>query len=181
MTVDRYVILFFILAPEPATTGRVAVQCCQSNGCHQRPSWRGSSLARLIHGMSSKYIQTMRSVRDKTEWHFVNIRRDAYLCQQNRQSSGSERQTELTFLSVAPPAGHSGCCCGRSSLWVICHTPVKPTKRCWSLSPLEAGWILPKIVQGQCKYFLGPREAFRQQNKRKLTGLLYLHPPTVSH
>lgn len=56
------------------------------------------------------------------------------------------------FLSAAPPAGHLGYCCGRSSLWVTCHTPVKPTRRCWSLLPVEAGWILPKIVQGQCKY-----------------------------
>lgn len=43
-------------------------------------------------------------------------------------------------------------CCGKSSLWVTCHTPVKPTRRCWSLSLAEGGWILPKTVQGLCEY-----------------------------
>lgn len=51
---------FFVcvcVVAEPAITGKVAVQCCQSNGCHQRLSWKGSSLARLIPGMSSNHIR----------------------------------------------------------------------------------------------------------------------------
>lgn len=54
---------------------------------------------------------------------------------------------------LSPPAGHLEYCCGRSSLWVTCHTPAKPTKRCWSSSLAEAGWILPRAVQGLCEYW----------------------------
>lgn len=49
--------LFVFVIIEPAITGKVAVQCCQSNGCHQKLSWRGSSLARLTPGMISNHIR----------------------------------------------------------------------------------------------------------------------------
>lgn len=51
-----------------------------------------------------------------------------------------------------PPAGHLEYCCGRSSPWVTCRTPAKPTKRSWSLSPAEAGWILLRTVRALCEY-----------------------------
>ena len=58
----------------------------------------------------------------------------------------------LSCWSVSPPAGRLECCCGRSCLWVTCRIRVKPTKRCWSLSLPEAGWILPRAAQGPCEY-----------------------------
>lgn len=71
---------------------------------------------------------------------------DWFWCSQSVQLSG---------WSFSPPAGLLGCCCGKSSRWDSCRILVKPTKRCWSLSPAEAEWILPRAVPGLCEYLQG--------------------------
>lgn len=44
-------------------------------------------------------------------------------------------------------------CCGRYSLWDTCPTPAKATRRFWSLSPMEEGWIHLKTVLALCMRF----------------------------
>lgn len=73
-------------------------------------------------------------------------------------------QSELSFWSVSPPAGRLECCCGRSSLWGTCRIPVRPTRRCWSSSPAEAGWILPRAARGLC-------ESWGRNNKERSLGV----------
>lgn len=100
MIADRYVFLifFFMLAPEPATTGRVAVQCCQWNGCHQRPSLRGSSRARLIHGMikrQMRLILLLLAIQKQTNAHIKAP------CKRQNTMAGCKHQERRVSLSVA--------------------------------------------------------------------------------
>lgn len=42
--------LFCLFFAEPATIGRVGVQCCLSNGCLLRLSWKGYLHQKQTHG-----------------------------------------------------------------------------------------------------------------------------------
>lgn len=44
-------------------------------------------------------------------------------------------------------------CCGRYSLWDTCPTLAKVTRRFWSLSPMEEGWIHLKTALALCMRF----------------------------
>lgn len=127
---DCHVVLFFIII-EPAITGKVAVQCCQSNGCHQKPLWRGSSLARLTPGMIPNHIRAKwkcfkalstvslakgsSSIKTENFWdlliydltremrHFQLLGCSCRQSQQNRQSSGCRFKTIADFVEALLP------------------------------------------------------------------------------
>lgn len=62
--------------------------------------------------------------------------------------------TSMSLSSVLCP-GPLECCCGRYFLLDICHTPAKATRKFWSSSPVEDGWIHLRTALGLCRTLLG--------------------------